>query len=178
MGNERWERVKQIYNSALECEPDKQEAFLNEACGGDDSLRREVEVLLAQQGKLSGFMKTPAMEVAAQVLAKGSGEEEIESLVGRSVAHYGIVEKIGEGGMGIVYKAHDTRLNRSVALKALPDIFAADPERWARFEREAKVLASLNHPNIASVYGLEKSDGKSFLIMELVEGKTLASTGI
>jgi serine/threonine protein kinase len=103
------------------------------------------------------------MEVAAQVLAKGSGEEDIESLVGRSVAHYGIVEMIGEGGMGVVYKAHDTRLNRSVAIKALPDIFAADPERLVRFEREAKVLASLNHPNIASVYGLEKSDGKSFL---------------
>ena len=114
------------------------------------------------------------MEVAAQVLAKGSAEADIESMVGRSVAHYQIAEKIGEGGMGIVYKAHDTRLNRSVAIKAVPGIFAADSERLARFEREAKVLASLNHPNIASVYGLEKSDGKSFLVMELVEGKTLA----
>ena len=174
MSNERWERVKQIFNSALECEPDGREDFLREACGGDESLRKEVEVLFAHQGELSGFMKAPAMEVAAQVLAKGSGSEDIESMVGRSVAHYGIVEKIGEGGMGIVYKAHDTRLNRSVAIKALPDIFAADPERLARFEREAKALASLNHPNIASVYGLEKSDGKSFLVMELVEGKTLA----
>ncbi len=174
MDPKRWDEIKRIYNSALECEPAGREGFVREACSGDDSLRKEVESLLVQQGELSGFMSVPAMEVAAQVLAGGSGGEDFENMVGRSVAHYGIVEKIGEGGMGIVYKAHDTRLNRSVAIKAVPDIFAADPERLARFEREAKVLASLNHPNIASVYGLEKSDGKSSLVMELVEGKTLA----
>ncbi len=174
MDPERWERVKRIYSSALECGPDEQESFLNEACGGDDSLRKEVETLLAQQRKADGFMKAPAMEVAAHVMAKDQGKAIAESLAGQSVAHYSIIEKIGEGGMGVVYLAKDTRLDRHVAIKSLPDIFAADPVRMARFEREAKILATLNHPNIASIYGLEESDGKRFLVMELVEGKTLA----
>ena len=174
MDPERWERVKRIYSSALECGPDEQESFLNEACGGDDSLRKEVETLLAQQRKADGFMQAPAMEVAAHVMAKDQGKAIAESLAGQSVAHYSIIEKIGEGGMGVVYRAKDTRLDRHVAIKSLPDIFAADPVRMARFEREAKILATLNHPNIASIYGLEESDGKRFLVMELVEGKTLA----
>ncbi len=165
----RWDEIKRIYSSALECKPDGRKAFLIEACAGDDSLRQEVEALLAHQAKADGFMKAPAMQVAAQVLAKDGGEAEIQS-----VAHYRIVKKIGEGGMGVVYRAQDMRLNRHVAIKALPDIFAADPERLARFEREAKVLASLNHTNIASVYGLEECDGRRFLILELVEGGTLA----
>ena len=174
MDPDRWEEIKRIYNSALEFDLDEQEGFLSEACGGDSSLRNEVEILLAQQRKADGFMKAPAMEVAAHVMAKDKGGADIESLAGQIVAHYRIVEKIGEGGMGVVYRAQDTRLNRDVAIKSLPDIFAADPSRLARFEREAKILATLNHPNIASVYGLEESDGKRFLVMELVEGKTLA----
>ena len=174
MDPERWEAIKRLYNSVLGCEPDKQEGFLRDACGGDDSLRKEVETLLAQQRKADGFMKSPAMEVAAHVMVKDQGGADIESLAGQSVAHYRIVEKIGEGGMGVVYRAQDTRLDRYVAIKSLPDIFAADPSRMARFEREAKILATLNHPNIASVYGLEESDRKRFLVLELVEGKTLA----
>jgi serine/threonine-protein kinase len=90
------------------------------------------------------------------------------------IAHYRVQEKIGAGGMGEVYRAYDTRLGRSVALKVLPEAFAHDAERMARFEREAKVLASLNHPNIASIYGLEESNGVRALVMELVEGPTLA----
>jgi Tol biopolymer transport system component len=94
--------------------------------------------------------------------------------IGQTVSHYTIIEKLGAGGMGEVYRAEDTNLNRQVAIKVLPDIFASDPERLARFEREAKLLASLNHPNIASIYGLEEADGKRFLVLELVEGQTLA----
>ena len=95
-------------------------------------------------------------------------------MIGTSLSHYRIVDKLGAGGMGEVYRAEDTVLGRQVAIKVLPDIFAADPERLARFEREAKLLASLNHPNIASIYGLEEADGKRFLVLELVEGQTLA----
>ncbi len=87
---------------------------------------------------------------------------------------YEVTAEIGAGGMGIVYRAHDTRLNRDVALKVLPDVFADDPERLARFQREAQVLASLNHPNIAAIYGLEESAGVRALVLELVEGPTLA----
>jgi serine/threonine protein kinase/Tol biopolymer transport system component len=96
-------------------------------------------------------------------------------LIGKSIAHYEILDKLGAGGMGVVYRGRDTRLDRKVAIKALPEDFASDPERLARFEREAKVLASLNHPHIASIHGMEKSEGQSFLVLELVEGETLAA---
>ena len=95
-------------------------------------------------------------------------------MIGRSISHYKITDKIGEGGMGEVYRATDTKLNRDVALKVLPDAFAADRERMARFSREAQVLASLNHPNIATIHGLEETDGKQALVLELVEGEDLS----
>ena len=94
-------------------------------------------------------------------------------MLGKTVSHYRITEKLGQGGMGEVYRAEDTNLSRQVAIKVLPDEFAHDAERLARFEREAKLLASLNHPNIASIYGLEQADGKPFLVLELVEGESL-----
>lgn len=94
-------------------------------------------------------------------------------VIGQRIAHYRVQEKIGEGGMGEVYRAQDTRLSRDVALKVLPEVFARDAERMAHFEREAKVLASLNHPNIATIYGVEESNGARALVMELVEGPTL-----
>ena len=93
---------------------------------------------------------------------------------GARIGVYEITAEIGAGGMGVVYRARDTKLNRDVALKVLPDSFAHDPERVARFRREAQVLASLNHPNIAAIYGLEESDGVRALVLELVEGPTLA----
>jgi serine/threonine protein kinase len=95
-------------------------------------------------------------------------------MIGQTLSHYKIVETLGAGGMGVVYRAEDTNLNRHVAIKVLPDIFSGDPERLARFEREAKLLASLNHPNIAAIHGLEEAGGKLFLVLELVEGETLA----
>lgn len=95
-------------------------------------------------------------------------------MIGKTLSHYKILEKIGAGGMGEVYRAEDLRLHRQVAIKVLPDLFAGDPERLARFEREAKLVAALNHPNIAAIYGLEEAEGKRFLVLELVEGETLA----
>jgi Tol biopolymer transport system component len=95
-------------------------------------------------------------------------------MIGKTLGHYRIVEKLGAGGMGVVYRAEDKTLDRQVAIKVLPDAFTGDPERLARFEREAKLLASLNHPNIAAIYGLEEAEGKRFLVLELVEGQTLA----
>jgi serine/threonine-protein kinase len=94
--------------------------------------------------------------------------------IGQAISHYRIIEKLGQGGMGEVFLAHDTSLDRKVALQFLPDIFSGDPERLARFEREAKLLASLNHPNIAAIFGFDQAEGKRFLVMELVEGETLA----
>ena len=91
-------------------------------------------------------------------------------MIGRSLAHYRVLEKLGQGGMGVVYKAEDTRLGRQVALKLLPAGFAGDPDRLTRLQREAQILASLNHPNIAAIYGLEASEGVQFLVLELVAG--------
>ena len=95
-------------------------------------------------------------------------------MLGETLSHYEIVEKIGEGGMGEVYRAHDTKLGREVAIKLLPAEFSQDKDRLLRFEREAKLLAALNHPCIATLYGFEESEGTPFLVMELVEGETLA----
>jgi serine/threonine protein kinase len=95
-------------------------------------------------------------------------------MIGSSLSHYRISEKLGAGGMGEVYRAEDTNLNLQVAIKVLPDIFSGDPERLARLEREAKLLASPNHPNIAAIHGLEQAEGKRFLVLALVEGETLA----
>ena len=96
------------------------------------------------------------------------------SMIGKSLIHYEITSQLGKGGMGEVYQAKDTKLGRDVAIKILPEEFAREADRVARFQREAKLLASLNHPNIASIYGLEESDGTQFLVMELIEGQTLA----
>ena len=95
-------------------------------------------------------------------------------LPGRHLGSYEILTAIGAGGMGEVYQAHDTKLGRDVAIKVLPEAFAHDADRLSRFQREAKMLASLNHPNIATIYGLEQSGGASYLVMELVAGETLA----
>ena len=94
-------------------------------------------------------------------------------MVGTTISHYKVIEKIGQGGMGEVYRAEDTNLSRDVAIKVLPEQFTKDPQRLARFEREAKLLASLNHPNIAAIYRFEKADGVHFLALELVPGETL-----
>ena len=94
-------------------------------------------------------------------------------MIGQTISHYNITSKLGEGGMGEVYRAEDTTLKREVAIKVLPERFTQDAERLARFRREAQVLASLNHPNVASIYGLEEVDGVRFLVLELVEGETL-----
>ena len=95
-------------------------------------------------------------------------------MLGRTLSHYEILDALGAGGMGEVYRARDTKLGREVAIKVLPEEFSRDRERLDRFEREAKLLAALNHPNVATLYGLEVSDDQPFLVMELVEGETLA----
>jgi serine/threonine protein kinase/Tol biopolymer transport system component len=167
---ERWEVIKQLFDSALEQEPDRRTEFLQKACAGDESLRAEVEAMLARHAESPDFLESPAMHAEALALAK-----EFETkIIGSTLGHYRIDKQLGRGGMGEVYLAKDLSLNRKVALKFLPDIFSVDPERMARFEREARLLASLNHPNIGAIHGLEQTGEKRFLILELVEGETLA----
>jgi eukaryotic-like serine/threonine-protein kinase len=167
---DRWQQIEQIYHAALTRDDAKRAAYLQEACAGDDDLREEVESLLLHEKGAKSFLDAPAMKVAAKMFAENSGQ----SMIGRQLGAYRVVSLIGSGGMGEVYQAHDMKLGREVAIKVLPAIFLNDPERLSRFQREARMLASLNHPNIATIHGFEQIDGVNFLVMELVPGKTLA----
>jgi eukaryotic-like serine/threonine-protein kinase len=164
----RRNQISELYHAALTRAPDERRAFLTEACGDDEALRAEVESLLRYDAE--SFLETPAAQVAvAEVAAAGSA-----SMVHRQLGPYRILAPLGVGGMGEVYRAHDSKLGREVAIKILPPHFTSDPERRARFAREARMLASLNHPHIGAIYGLEDSDGVTALVLELVEGPTLA----
>jgi serine/threonine protein kinase len=167
---ERWEKIEQVYHAALEREESQRAVYLHEVCAGDTALQQEVQSLLEQEKRGDGFLESPAMEVVARAMAKDSGG----SLNGRQLGSYKIASLLGAGGMGEVYQAHDTKLGRDVAIKVLPAAFVHDVERLARFQREARMLAALNHPNIATIHGLEQSDGVHYLVMELVLGHTLA----
>jgi serine/threonine-protein kinase len=169
--SDHWQKIEQLYHAALEREESQRAAYLREVCTGDDALRQEVESLLAQQIAAEGFLEAPAIEVAAKALAGGQSQS---ILLGQRLGSFKIASLLGAGGMGEVYQAHDTKLGRDVAIKVLPSAFVHDAERLARFQREARMLAVLNHPNIATIYGLEQSDDVHYLVMELVPGHTLA----
>jgi eukaryotic-like serine/threonine-protein kinase len=173
MKPELWEQIAQLHRAALEIEMGDRAAFVRKACAGDEVLRREVESLLALEGNAENFMENSALEAVAAQLAKE--QLPIRALnPGTKLESYEILGTLGAGGMGEVYRARDSKLNRDVALKTLPAIFTDDAERIARFRREARVLASLNHPNIGSIYGLEESNNLRVFVLELVEGPTLA----
>jgi serine/threonine protein kinase/Tol biopolymer transport system component len=174
MNKERWQKVRRICEDVLEREAGERQAFLTKACAGDEGIREEVESFLSGGSGKDGFIETPVLEIAAKAMARNEAHRRETDLTGRTVLHYRITEKIGAGGMGEVYRAKDTKLGRQVAVKVLPDIFTDDPERLARLEREARLLASLNHPNIAAIYGIEEAAAGRFLVLEFVEGETLA----
>ena len=169
MSAERSRQVEQLYHAARERDPAQRAVFLDQACAGDQALRHEVDSLLAEDASVESFLETPALDFVPTI----SGEDAGQSLIGRRLGSYQCVSLLGKGGMGEVYRARDTQLHRDVALKLLPSVFASDPERLARFQREAEVLASLNHPSIAQIYGLEGTGRSRCIVMELVEGETL-----
>jgi eukaryotic-like serine/threonine-protein kinase len=173
MTPERWERVKTLYDAARAHPHQTRSAFLARECKGDTDLQLEVESLLDQPLGTADFMKLigggPA-EVTVDAHVRG----DIASLQGRRIGTFQFGSLLGRGGMGEVYRAHDTKLGRDVAIKVLPPGFAAEPGRVASLEREARVVAALNHPHIAVIHGIEESDGVRGLVLELVEGQTLA----
>jgi serine/threonine-protein kinase len=166
VASDRWQRLEQLYHAVRERPPAERAAFLNDACD-DMTLRRDVESMLAQED--GSFLETPALKAAAHLISPS----ETATLTGRTLGVYQIQGSIGAGGMGEVFRAHDTRLHRDVAIKVLPRSFDDDTDRCERFEREAHALAALNHPHIAQIYGFEELDGVRALVMELVEGRTL-----
>ncbi len=173
MNPERYKRVDQVFQQALSQPPESVQSFLREACGGDESLRKEVASLLAQAGKSEGLFDSPALEVAAMALAKEQTPQPQPDLTGHTLSHYRILEKIGEGGMGVVYRAEDARLKRSVAIKLLPSDRVSDPERKRRFVKEARAASALNHPNIVTIHDIDQTEGIDFIAMEYVPGQTL-----
>ena len=170
MPAEQWRQVEALCDSALGLEPSRRREFLREACAGDESLRREVESLLAWEDRAASFLEGPALELDSGLVARSREEAPPP----RRLLHYEILEKLGAGGMGAVYKARDTHLNRFVALKFLPAEKLTNPERRRRFVREARAASALNHPNIVTIHDIGSVDGRDFIVMEYVEEQTLA----
>ena len=167
---ERWRRIEELLAAALDREPAARERFLDAACAGDSDLRREVESLVAAHER-SGALDRLAPEVAS-ITAELRGATAM--LAGRTIGHYQVIDRVGGGGMGVIYKAVDTRLGRSVALKFLKPRLDADASAAERFRQEARAAGALEHPNICTIYDIgETEDGQLFLAMPLYDGETL-----
>src|SRR5215831_4416641 len=169
MTAERWRQVQDLCRQALERQVSERAGFLREACR-DDDVRLEVQSLLEKQAFAKNFLERPAFEQAAIDLNEDAGDAWIDHQVGG----YHVVSLLGAGGMGKVYRAHDTRLKRDVAIKVLPEEFLQNNERASRFQREAVTLASLNHPNIAAIYDVQEAGSSRYIVLELVEGAPLS----
>ena len=175
MDPELWKQVDALLEQALDQPPEERAAFVVAASHDNTVLRDEVLSLLRAQSRAADFMERSAINVAAHVLAQDSNLTSISSLVGQEIETYRIEKLLGAGGMGEVYLARDLKLDRMIALKVLPWHFVADAERLGRFQREARALSSLNHPNLVTIYEVGEASGLHFIAMELVEGRTLTS---
>ena len=167
---EKWCEIKEVFYAALRRPPEEREQFLNEACRDDNYLRCEVESMLSSSEAAGSFMQNPAVGEVAEAIAENKKKLRVNEIL----SHYKILKLLGEGGMGEVYLAQDTRLERKVALKILPAAFVQDAERMRRFVREAKAASALNHPNILTIYETGETDNTNYISSEYVEGETLS----
>ncbi len=172
MTPERYRQIGKLLQAALELEPQHRRAFLDSACAGDQELRREVESLLSSDEQAGSFIAGGALEMAAGLM---DHRPQTQLAVAQKIGHYKIHSLLGAGGMGEVYLAEDTKLDRKVAIKLLPPESTADEQAKKRLFREARAAAKLDHPNICAVHEVGEEDGRSFIVMQYVEGETLAA---
>src|SRR5437899_3527078 len=172
MKAERWKQVNDLFQSAVERAPEERAAFLDEACHGDEGLRREVESLLTSYERAENFIELPAFEVAPELVTN----DKTGALVGKVICHYRIESLIGIGGMGEVYLARDERLGRKVALRLLPERLTADETQVSRFKNGVRSASAFNHPNILTVYEIGAEGNRQFIATEFIEGITLRAS--
>lgn len=168
MNSDRWNRIEDLYYSALELDAGDRQTFIEQQSQGDDSLKDEVLSLLASADRQDSFMEEPAVPLALEVL-----RSQRTGLVGQTIARYRIVDVLGHGGMGEVYLAHDPSLNRKVALKLLPATITDNHLRVLRFQQEARAASAISHPNVAHIYEIGEANGVHYITMEYVKGATL-----
>jgi serine/threonine protein kinase len=165
MTPERWQEIETVFQQAIEQPPRERTSFLDQACAGDRELREEATTLIAAYGEAADFIEQPAMAQDAHLFLGAD--------IGREVGPYHIIERLGAGGMADVYLAHDSRLNRLVALKLMPPYFASDDGWLRRFQSEARAASALNHPNILTIHEVGDADGVYFIATEFIEGQTI-----
>src|SRR6185295_9344891 len=165
MTPERWQRIEEVYHAALEVDPEKRSAFLDEACGEDSALRKQVESLLAESAHAADFMSRPAMELAAESLARqAAGKNDLPFLGKR----YVVLGEAGRGGMGVVYRVRDNETEDIIAVKVLHPTIASDQQSLERFKTELKLARRVTHRNVCRIYDINRSEGFSYITMEFV----------